>query len=340
MRTLIKLLLSLLLLAGLAAGGGYWWFKAQYADKPLNMAKPNIELKVDRGTGIRALSPLLKRQGVDVESWQLELAARMRGDANKIKSGTYELQSPLTLKDLLDQLVAGDVVQFEVKLLEGWTFKQFRQALAQAKELKHQTASWSDKKILSSVGATETHPEGLFFPDTYRFTPGQTDLDILKLAYKQQKARIDKIWATRPADTPLKTPYEFLTLASIVEKETGLEADRDKVAAVFLNRLKIGMRLQSDPTTIYGMGERFDGNIRKRDLETDTPYNTYTRAGLTPTPISAPGVNALKAVMKPAKIDALYFVARGDGTSVFSDTLAQHNRAVDQYQRRKKAAPQ
>jgi UPF0755 protein len=338
MKTLFKWLFSLLLLIVCAIGAGYWWFKNQYTQQTLVMSKPEVELKVERGTGIRALGPLLKQQGIDVPNWQLEAAARMRGDANKIKSGTYELSAPLTLKSLLDQLVAGDVVQFEVKLIEGWTFKQFRQGLAKAKELKHQTKTWSEQKILEAVGAKENHPEGLFFPDTYRFTPGQTDLDILKRAYKEQQNRVNKIWATRPSDSPLKTPYEFLTLASIVEKETGLEADRDKVAAVFVNRLKIGMRLQSDPTTIYGMGDNFNGNIRKRDLEADTPYNTYTRAGLTPTPIAMPSTNALKAVMKPANIQALYFVARGDGTSEFSDNLSAHNRAVDKYQRRKGAS--
>jgi UPF0755 protein len=335
MKTLIKWLFGLFLLVGCAVGAGYWWFKDQYARQTLAMKQPSVELKVDRGTGIRALGPLLKQQGIEVPGWQLELAARMRGDTNKIKSGTYELQAPLTLKELLDQLVLGDVVQYEVKLIEGWTFKQFRQALGKSKELKHTTKTWSDKKILDAVGAKEGHPEGLFFPDTYKFTPGQTDLEVLKRAYKEQQARLNKVWASRPADTPLKTPYELLTLASIVEKETGLEVDRDKVAAVFVNRLKIGMRLQSDPTTIYGMGDNFDGNIRKRDLEADTAYNTYTRAGLTPTPISMPGVNSLKAVVNPANIKALYFVARGDGTSEFSNDLSAHNRAVDRFQRRK-----
>jgi UPF0755 protein len=338
MKTLFKWLFGVLLLIVCALGAGYWWFQGQYAQQTLVMTKPEVKLKVERGMGIRALGPLLKQQGIDVPTWQLEAAARLRGDLNKIKSGTYELSAPMTLKGLLDRLVAGDVIQFEVKLIEGWTFKQFRQSLAKAKELKQQTSGWSDQQILQAVGAKENHPEGLFFPDTYRFATGQSDLDILKRAYKEQQTRVDKIWATRPSDTPLKTPYEFLTLASIVEKETGIESDRDKVAAVFVNRLKIGMRLQSDPTTIYGMGEKFDGNIRRRDLEADTPYNTYTRAGLTPTPISMPSTNALKAVMKPANIQALYFVARGDGSSEFSDNLSAHNRAVDKYQRRKGAS--
>ncbi len=324
---------------GCAIGAGYAWFQGQYSGASLAMSKPITSLKVERGTGIRALGPLLRQQGIEVAGWQLELAARLRGDTNKIKSGTYELAAPMTLKALLDQLVAGDVVQFEVKLLEGWTFKQFRQALAKVKELKQLTPAWSEKKLLLSVGAQEEFAEGLFFPDTYRFTPGQSDLDVFKRAYKEQQTRVNKVWASKPADLPLKTPYELLTLASIVEKETGLEADRDKVAAVFLNRLRIGMRLQTDPTVIYGMGDQFDGNIRRRDLETDTPFNTYTRAGLTPTPISMPGMNSLKAIVNPAQTKALYFVARGDGTSEFSETLAAHNRAVDRFQRRKAATP-
>ena len=206
------------------------------------------------------------------------------------------------------------------------------------RSLKQDTAALSDAQILKAIGATESKPEGLFFPDTYMFPLGASDLDVYKRAYKEQQSRLAKIWVSRPADSPLKTPYEALTLASIVEKETGREEDRDKVAAVFLNRLKIGMMLQSDPTTIYGMGDDFDGNLRRKDLKTDTPFNTYTRNGLTPTPISMPGANSLKAIMNPANISALYFVARGDGTSEFSDDLAAHNRAVNKYQRSGKPA--
>ncbi len=335
MKTLLKLLLIAALLGACALGGTWVWFKQRASTHVVPLSQPKMQFKVEKGAGIRSLGPSLRQQGISVQNWELELASRIRGDGNKLKTGTYEIQSPITLNGLLDKIVSGDTIQQEVRLIEGWTFKQYRAALTQAKGLKQLTSTMSDGQILEAVGASEKHPEGLFFPDTYKYIPGQSDLDIYKRAYKEQQTRLTKVWENRPADLPLKSAYELLTLASIVEKETGLEADRDKVAAVYINRLKIGMRLQADPTTIYGMGEAFKGNIRKKDLETDTPYNTYTRAGLTPTPIAMPGHNSLKAVIAPAPIAALYFVARGDGTSEFSNDLAAHNRAVDRYQRRR-----
>jgi UPF0755 protein len=335
MKILLKLLLILLLLGACALGAGWFWFKDRAGNQALTLSQPKIQFKVEKGAGMRSLGPSLRQQGIGVNNWELEIASRIRGDAAKLKTGTYEIQAPITLNGLLDKIISGDTVHQEVRLIEGWTFKQYRAALAQAKGLRQQTTGMSDLQILEAVGAVEKHPEGLFFPDTYKYIPGQSDIEIYKRAYKEQQARLAKVWENRPADLPIKSPYELLTLASIVEKETGLEVDRDKVAAVYINRLKIGMRLQADPTTIYGMGDAFKGNIRKRDLETDTPYNTYTRAGLTPTPIAMPGHNSLKAVIAPAPIAALYFVARGDGTSEFSNDLAAHNRAVDRYQRRR-----
>lgn len=220
----------------------------------------------------------------------------------------------------------------EIRFPEGWTFKQMREVVDKHPFLKHETAKLSDAELLKRLGAVETHPEGLFFPSTYRFSPNALDMEVYKNAYRQTKKLVEEAWAKRPPDSPLKSPYDLLILASIVEKETGVEADRPKVAAVFLNRMKIGMPMQSDPTTIYGMGDKFDGNLRRKDLQTDTPYNTYTRGGLTPTPISLVSKASLQAVVAPANIKALYFVARGDGSSEFSDDLAAHNRAVQKFQ--------
>jgi UPF0755 protein len=220
-----------------------------------------------------------------------------------------------------------------VRFIEGWTFRQMRAELARAEGLKPTTTAMSDLDLMTAIGAPGVHPEGRFYPDTYAYSRGSSDLAVLQRAYRSMQKRIDAAWAQRAADTPLKSQDEALVLASIVEKETGVEADRGKVAGVFVNRLRIGMPLQTDPAVIYGMGERFDGNLRKRDLQADSPYNTYLRAGLPPTPISMPGMNALLAAVRPAPTKALYFVSRGDGSSAFSESLADHNRAVNKYQR-------
>ncbi|MGB8078574.1 MAG: endolytic transglycosylase MltG, partial [Gallionella sp.] len=220
-----------------------------------------------------------------------------------------------------------------LSVIEGWTFKQLRESLNSSPDIVHTTLNLTDQEILQRIGAAENHPEGLFFPDTYYFAAGSNDLVIFKRAYQTMQKHLQQAWLTRAPDLPMKTPYEALVLASIVEKETGAPEDRSMIAAVFVNRLRRGMLLQTDPTVIYGLGDSFDGNLRKRDLLKDTSYNTYRRAGLTPTPISLPGVASLQAAMHPAKTDALYFVSRGDGSSQFSSTLTEHNRAVDRYQK-------
>jgi UPF0755 protein len=234
---------------------------------------------------------------------------------------------------LLSIFSKGAVIQRKLSVIEGWTFKQFRDELNTNPDLKHVTSNLSDAEILQRIGATETHPEGLFFPDTYHFAAGTRDLVILKRAYQTMQQRLQAAWATRDTSSPLQTPYQALILASIVEKETGAPSDRTMIAAVFVNRLRKGMLLQTDPTVIYGMGDKFDGNLRKRDLRADSPYNTYTRRGLTPTPIALPGLAALQATLHPAQTNALYFVSRGDGSSQFSSTLTAHNRAVNRYQK-------
>ena len=328
MNRILVVLIALGLVA--AAGAGLAWH--QYGASPLPMQASPMRLRVERGASLAAVGASLRAQGVDLPAWRLALAARLRGDGHAIKAGVYELSSPLTLAGLLDKLVRGDVLLFDLTVVEGWTFRQMREALARHPELLHDSAGAADAEILRRVGATESHPEGLFFPSTYRFSPGSSDFEILAQAYRLMKQTVADAWAARAPGLPLSDAYEALVLASIVEKETGRPEDRDLVAGVFVNRLRLGMLLQSDPTTIYGLGERFDGNLRREDLRTPSPYNTYTRAGLPPTPIALPGRDAIAATLRPADTRALYFVARGDGSSEFSETLAAHNRAVARYQ--------
>jgi UPF0755 protein len=260
---------------------------------------------------------------------------RWSGQARKIRAGSYEISRGTTPMSLLNKMVRGDESLATVKLLEGWTFKQFRAELAKAEALKPTTAALSDAELMAALGAPGIAPEGRFYPDTYAYSKGSNDLAVLKRALHAMQKRLDDAWAQRASDTPLKTADDALALASIVEKETGAAADRGRVAAVFANRLRIGMPLQTDPSVIYGLGEAFDGNLRKRDLQADTPFNTYTRGGLPPTPIAMPGKASLWAAVRPDSSPALYFVARGDGSSEFSATLAEHNRAVNKFQRGK-----
>ena len=317
-----------------AAAGWAWW---QYARAPLSMVSPRLEVDIDRGLAGQGIGNALRRQGVSVSGWMLSAAMRLRGDAPKIRAGSYELIAPITLRTLLDRLTRGDASVRDITFIEGWNIRQVRLALSRQPDLRHSSQTMTDAELLAAVGAAETHPEGLFAPDSYSFAPGTIDIDILRRAYRLQRKRLEAAWQTRPtsAEPPiLQSPYQLLVLASIIEKETGRESDRARVAAVFINRLKRGMMLQSDPTTIYGMGEAFDGNLRRRDLRTDTPYNTYTRNGLPPTPIAMPGSASMAAALNPARSEALYFVARGDGSSEFSDDLAAHNRAVARYQKK------
>ncbi len=257
---------------------------------------------------------------------------RWSGQARRIRAGSYAAEPGTTPRQLLDKMVQGDEQLETVRFIEGWTFKQVRQALAQAPHLRPITAGLSEADLMRALGLPGLSAEGRFFPDTYRYSRGVSDLTVLKRSRQAMQQRLDAVWAERMQGLPLKTPEEALILASIVEKETGRAADRARIAGVFVNRLRIGMPLQTDPTVIYGLGDAFDGNLRKRDLLADGPYNTYTRAGLPPTPIALPGRAAIEAALQPAETRALYFVARGDGTSQFSETLQQHNRAVARYQ--------
>jgi len=322
--------LSILVFVAACAAAGY---AAWYVTTPIAMKTLPAEFELPPGTRFRQAVAVMENSGVAVGSWQFELLARGLGRAPNIKAGSYELAHPLTPLELLDKLTRGDVTQAELTLIEGWTFRQVRAALDEDPYLRHDSAGLDEQQLLARIGARETHAEGLFFPDTYMFAKGSSDLAVLRRAYRAMHRHLEAEWSARDATTPYGSPYDALIMASIVEKETGVASERGMIAGVLVNRLRVGMRLQVDPTVIYGLGAQFDGNLTKAHLLADGPYNTYTRAGLPPTPIAMPGLDSLRAALRPAKTDALYYVARGDGSSEFSRTLDAHNRAVDKYQR-------
>ena len=323
-------LLSLLVVLAVA-GGAAWWL-----NRPLDLAAESVEVSIELGTPPREIAQAWVQAGVRAPPLLLYEWFRWSGQARKIRAGSYEIGRGVTPVSLLNKMVRGDETLAVVRLIEGWTFRQFRAELAQADALKPTTAALSDEQLMAALGAPPgVSPEGRFHPDTYAYSKGSSDLAVLKRAYRAMQTRLDAAWQERAPDTPLHSADDALVLASIVEKETGVGADRGLVAGVFVNRLRLGMPLQTDPTVIYGLGASFDGNLRKRDLLADTPYNTYTRSGLPPTPIAMPGKAALLAAVRPDPTKALYFVSRGDGHSEFSETLAEHNRAVNQYQRKK-----
>ncbi len=324
---LVLFSLSIAVVAALAWG----WHR--FNVEPVAFRESPIRFTLPSGANVRGVAQALRAQGVDVGPTELWLWYRLRGHDGKLKAGTYELAAPMTIDALLDKFVRGDVLLTSIRFIEGWTFRQMREAVDASPDLAHETRGLDAPELMRRIGASEKHPEGLFFPDTYRFTPGASDIEIYRRAYQALQQALDTAWEQRAPGLPYRTPYDALVLASIVEKETGLAEERDKIAAVFVNRLRRGMLLQSDPTTIYGMGERFDGNLRKRDLQADTEYNTYTRTGLPPTPIALVSRASIEAALRPADIGALYFVSRGDGSSEFSSDLASHNRAVSRYQR-------
>jgi UPF0755 protein len=330
MRRFFLAVFSLLVLAAAAAvGGGLWW-----VNQPLRLSAPTLDLSIEPGTLPRGVAQAVKDAGVDVQPELLFLWFRLSGRSRAIKAGSYELETGITPKILLSKLARGEESLRAVTLVEGWTFRQARAALAKEETLKPDTRDMSDEAIMNLLGRTGQRPEGRFFPDTYTYAKGSSDLAVLRRAMRAMDKRLAEAWAQRLPQAVAKTPDEALILASIIEKETGRASDRALVASVFNNRLRVGMPLQTDPTVIYGMGTAFDGNLRKKDLQTDTPWNTYTRPGLPPTPIAMPGRASLLAAVQPAPGSALYFVARGDGSSQFSDTLDAHNRAVNKYQRK------
>ncbi len=329
----IKLLIFSLFALCVSAGAGFWWL---YTPMPLALQGDAgvIDLEVEPGTRAAQIAEDVVTSGVRSNALLLQLWFRFSGQARQIKAGSYEIAPGTTPNSLLRMLVRGDQTLRSVTLVEGWTFAQVRVALQKAELLAPESIALEPETIMNQLGRPGVHPEGRFFPDTYTYAKGSSDLAVLKRAAKAMDKRLDAAWALHSADTPLKSAAEALTLASIVEKETGKPTDRAQIAGVFTNRLRINMRLQTDPTVIYGLGAKFDGNLRKRDLLADTPYNTYTRAGLPPTPIAMPGKAALLAAVQPQTTKALYFVAKGDGTSEFSASLDEHNRAVNKYIRK------
>ena len=313
----------------LLGAAGAWWA----ASSPQPLPQTPYVFSVRSGSGIRQVARELEEAGVLRHEALLIYAARLFDRDGRIRAGNYALTGPVSALDILDRLTRGEMLQSSLTVVEGASFSQLRAAVARAPGLRQTVAALSEAELLARLGATETQAEGLFFPDTYFYVAESTDLELLSRAYKLMQERLITEWVLREPDLPLATPYEALILASIVEKETGRTTDRRLVASVFVNRLRLGMRLQTDPTVIYGLGEHFDGDLRKRDLLQDSAYNTYTRAGLPPTPIALPGLAAIQAALHPADTKYLYFVARGDGSSQFSNSLADHNRAVAKYQR-------
>ena len=315
-------------LAALLGGSAAWWL-----NQDLGLSGETVDLSIEPGTPVRAVAQLVGDAGVDVNPTLLYWWFRLSGQARLIRAGSYEIEAGASPRSLLQKLVRGEEALRAVTLVEGWNFSQVKAALAKAEQLKSESKGLPDYMIMKVLGRPGLHPEGRFFPDTYTYAKGSSDLALLRRAMRAMDKNLDAVWRQRLPDTPLKTPEQALILASIVEKETGRASDRPMIAGVFANRLRIGMMLQTDPTVIYGLGDAFDGNLHKRDLQTDTPWNTYTRAGLPPTPIAMPGKPALLAAVRPAAGKALYFVARGDGSSEFSASLEEHNRAVNKYQR-------
>lgn len=330
----MKWLAGALLICVLAvAGWGYHAYDS-YRGTALLADGATLRISVETGAGIRQLARQLQAKGLIDHPRVFSWLARFDGKAGQLRAGVYEVRAGMTARDLLGAISRGESVQEQIRFIEGWTFRQIRGALDAHPGIRHDTKDLSESALLERVGAIEKRAEGLFFPDSYHFAPGTSDLVVLRQAYARMRKLLEAAWARRTPASPVESPYDALILASVIEKETGRPEDRPMIGAVFANRLRIGMRLQSDPTVIYGMGARFDGNLRRVDLETDSPYNTYTRAGLPPTPIAAPGAASLNAALAPANSRALYFVARGDGTSEFSTNLDDHNRAVARFQKR------
>lgn len=340
LRIVLLLVLALLLLAAVLIGWG-WQAQKVFAGQLL---QPRAEsVIIEPGDSFSRVLAKLRAAGIDNgrdQQWQL--LARQLDAAGKLKVGEYDLTQPLTVSELLLRMRNGKVVQHRLTIVEGWNIRQLRAALARATPLEQTTTELDDAALMAALGFEGQHPEGRFLPETYVYQRGDSDLDVLRRAHKAMAQALEQAWQGRAEGLPLDSPYELLTLASIIEKETGLAAERPQIAGVFVRRLKLGMRLQTDPTVIYGLGSAYDGNIRKVYLTTDTPYNTYTRSGLTPSPIAMPGRAALEAAAHPAEGDALYFVAIGDGSGghVFSATYAQHQVAVAGYLQRLRQARQ
>lgn len=325
-------LFRLLLLSGIVGIMLLAGWMVYFAQAPIKLEETTAKLDLRAGNSLRSVAQQLVEQDILHEPWSFILLVRGLGKASEVKAGNYLVNSGISHYELFEMLTRGNTAQTSITFIEGWTFAQMRAALDKNEYVRHLTMAYTDQEIMSKIGAPETSPEGLFFPDTYYFSQGMSDQEILQRAYQAMQEKLNTAWQARAPGLPYKSPYEALIMASIVEKETGKNDERPEIAGVFLNRLRMGMRLQTDPTVIYGMGERFDGNLRRKDLLADTAYNTYTRSGLPPTPIAMPGLASIEAAMHPAETKALYFVGKGDGSHAFSATLKEHNRAVTRHQ--------
>ncbi|MCK8516499.1 endolytic transglycosylase MltG [Methylonatrum kenyense] len=330
-----RLLLTVLgggLVLGLVAAGAVYLDYQQWLAGPVHEEADGLEVDIPRGSSFREVRDTFDEAGLLADRpWYFEFLARERELAGRLRAGEYRIPAGVTPAELLEQIVRGRVIQYSLTIIEGWTFNQLRAAINANPHVLNTLDDLSDEEVMARLGAEDQHPEGWFFPDTYHFPRGTTDEQLLRRALRTMQDTLEELWAERDESVPLESPYEGLILASIIERETGQAAERDEVAGVFVRRLRRGMRLQTDPTVIYGMGSAYEGRIRRSDLETDTPYNTYTRHGLPPTPIAMPGRASLEAAMNPAEGSSLFFVSRGDGTHYFSDTYDEHRRAVRRY---------
>ena len=328
MRSFLKFLLFPIIALAAVVAAVAWW-----ANTPIELRDASVDFRISSGSSLRSAATQMREAGIGINPDLFALLARWRGVATTIKAGSYAVNRGITPEQLQAKLARGDMTQGESTLVDGWTFAQWRARLDQNPDLKHETRDLPESEIAGRLGIEGGRIEGWLFPDTYLFDKQSSDLELFARAHRAMRKKLEGAWSERDQGLPYRNPHEALIMASIIEKETGLADDRALVAAVFVNRLRKGMPLQTDPTVIYGLGEKFDGNLRKRDLQADTPYNTYTRGGLPPSPIAMPGAAAIHAALHPADSGALYFVARGDGSSQFSKTLGEHNKAVNQYQR-------
>lgn len=331
MKKALTIIFSLVMLAVVLAGIAAVIVVHNLQNEPLNVYKPTT-FAVKSGDTVNTIANRLHAQNIMDSPAAWAGLARIQGDAKSIQIGEYRLEPGITADELLQKMVSGDVISYKITFIEGKNFKEMRARLAANADIRHTLTGKTDAEVMAALGYSNQHPEGRFFPATYQFARQTTDLEILRLAYNKMQKTLDDVWAERRAGLPYKNAYEALIMASIVEKETGAAFERPQIAGVFVRRLEKGMKLQTDPTVIYGMGDRFDGNIRRRDLREATPYNTYVIKGLPPTPIAMPGKAALEATVNPARGDTLYFVSKGDGTHQFSATLKEHNAAVRKYQ--------
>lgn len=329
---LIKRMIAWCLLAGLLIIGLLTYQLLSFQHGSISLSQEQTVFLIRSGSNIKTIAQDLAMKEIIDDPWLFILLAKLRGVETRVRAGEYRLQAEQTPDDLLDIFTKGSSIQYSITVIEGWSFRQMLAAIAQDPIIEHSLEGKSDSEIMDLIGHPGQHPEGMFFPDTYRFPKGTSDVEFLRRAYQVMQQHLEREWAQREKNLPLKSSYEALILASIIEKETGAGFERPLISGVFIQRLNRNMRLQTDPTIIYGMGDSFDGNIRFRDLRKDTPYNTYLHAGLTPTPIALPGLDSIRAAVHPGKTKALYFVSKGDGTHHFSETLEEHNDAVNRYQ--------